>query len=466
MLRTHTCGELRKSHHGEKVKLCGWIDTIRSHGKIAFLDVRDRYGKTQIVITKDSKDFEKIKELSVESSVQITGEVKERQKGFENKEMETGEIEVAASSLTIFNKCPPLPFDLSDQTVNEEVRLKDRYLDLRNPSLQKKIITRHKIINAIFEYMNERGFIYIETPILAKSTPEGARDYIVPSRVNAGKFYALPQSPQLFKQLLMVSGFDKYFQIARCFRDEDLRADRQPEFTQLDIEMSFIEKEDIMKEMEGLIKHIWKKVLGKEIKTPFQKMSYQEAMEKHKRDNPDTRKNKEDKNEHAFVWVVDFPSFEWNKEDKRFYAVHHPFTSPEDNADFSHPEKIKAKAYDLVLNGSEIGGGSIRIHNHELQNKVFKTIGISEKEAEHKFGFLLSALANGAPPHGGIAFGIDRIAQIITQSESIRDVIAFPKNKNAQDVMLDAPSEISEAQLKEAHIKLDVKEDKKEGKRK
>lgn len=304
------------------------------------------------------------------------------------------------------------------------------------------------------DYMDKKGFIYLETPILGKSTPEGARDYIVPSRVNPGKFFALPQSPQIFKQLTMIANYDKYYQIARCFRDEDLRADRQPEFTQLDIEMSFIEQEDLLKEIENLFKFIFKQALNINIKTPFPKITYEQAMKRYETDSPDTRKNKE---EYSFVWVVDFPMFEYNKDDKRFYATHHPFTSPEDNADFSKPEKMKSKAYDLVLNGSEIGGGSIRIHDAETQNKVFKTLGISEKEAQEKFGFLLSALSYGAPPHGGIAFGLDRIIQIMTNSDSIRDVIAFPKNKDARDLMMDAPSEVNEAQLKEANIKLDVK---------
>jgi len=307
------------------------------------------------------------------------------------------------------------------------------------------------------DYMDKKGFVYLETPILAKSTPEGARDYVVPSRVNPGKFYALPQSPQIFKQLSMVSGFDRYFQIARCFRDEDLRADRQPEFTQLDVEMSFVDVDDIIAEMEGMVKHVWKEVLHEDLKTPFPRVSYTEAMKKYGRDNPDVRKKGE---KWGFTWVVDFPSFEWNEEDKRFYAVHHPFTSPEDEADFSSKEKIKkikAKAYDLVLNGSEIGGGSIRIHDSKIQAKVFQTLGISEKEAQEKFGFLLNALSYGAPPHGAIAFGLDRVAQLMSGSDNIRDVIAFPKNKDARDLMMDAPSSISEAQLKEAHVKLDLK---------
>jgi aspartyl-tRNA synthetase len=297
---------------------------------------------------------------------------------------------------------------------------------------------------------------------LAKSTPEGARDYLVPSRVNSGKFYALPQSPQLFKQLLMISGFDKYYQIARCFRDEDLRADRQPEFTQLDIEMSFIDMEDLISEMEKVWKYIFEEVLGVKLKTPFPRISYNEAMKKYKSDAPDVRKSKENSNgDWGFIWVVDFPMFEYNKDDKRWYAMHHPFTSPENDADFKNLGKIKAKAYDLVLNGSEIGGGSIRIHEKEIQKKVFSALGIGEKEAKEKFGFLLDALEHGAPPHGGIAFGLDRVAAIMAGMESIRDVIAFPKNKAAQDMMLDAPGEISKEQLKEVHIEVKKEKEKK-----
>lgn len=451
MLRTHTCGELRGKDAGAKVRLCGWVDTIRSHGKLTFVDLRDRYGKTQIVIKHEHS-------LKPEFCVKIEGEVKARKAGTENTEISTGEIEVLAEKIDVLNSCPPLPFELSDSTVGEDVRLKYRFLDLRNPKLQSKLMLRSKLLKSIMDYMDEKGFVYFETPILAKSTPEGARDYIVPSRVNPGKFYALPQSPQIFKQLSQVAGFDRYYQIARCFRDEDLRADRQPEFTQLDIEMSFIDVEDIISYMEGLWRYVWKKVLDVDLKTPFPRMSYDEAMNKHGRDNPDTRKSGE---RFAFVWVLDFPSFQWSAEDKRFYAVHHPFTSPENNPDWKNPAKIKAKAYDLVLNGSEIGGGSIRIHNHELQSRVFEVLGIGEKEAREKFGFLLDALSYGAPPHGGIAFGIDRIAQLMTDSESIRDVIAFPKNKAAVDVMMDAPSSVSDAQLKETHIKIEIPKEKK-----
>lgn len=450
MHRTHTCGELRKDHVGKTVTLAGWVDTVRAVGsKLTFIDLRDRYGKTQIIV-KGKAD------VKLEYCIQVTGNVVERKTA--NKEMETGEIEVAADAVVVLNECPPLPFSLTDEGVDEDVRLKSRFLDLRRPELQKNLVLRHKLVKAIHDYMESHNFLHVETPILGKSTPEGARDYIVPSRVNAGKFYALPQSPQIFKQLMMVANYDKYYQIARCFRDEDLRADRQPEFTQLDIEMSFVEEEDILTMMEGLYQKIWKDVLGEDIKTPFPRITYDEAMKKYGRDNPDVRTKNE---KWGFVWVVDFPTFQWDEDDKRFYAVHHPFTSPQDNPDWKNPGKITAKAYDLVLNGSEIGGGSIRIHNKELQSKVFDTLGISAKEAEEKFGFLLSALSYGAPPHGGIAFGIDRIAQLMAGADNIRDVIAFPKNKDAIDLMMDAPSSVSDAQLKEANIALDVKKEKK-----
>lgn len=455
MLRTHSCGELRKEHIGKKTKLSGWVDTIRNHGKVWFIDLRDRYGKTQIVFVEgNNNDFrEKLRDISVESCISVEGEVVARKKGTENKEIETGEIEIFAESITIYNKCPAMPFELNDNSVGEDVRLKYRFLDLRSKKMQNNLILRHKVLKAINDFMDKENFIYIETPILAKSTPEGARDYIVPSRVHPTKFYALPQSPQIFKQLMMVAGFDRYYQIARCFRDEDLRADRQPEFTQLDIEMSFVDVEDIISEMENMVSFVFKEALNVDIKTPFPRISYEEAMKKYGRDNPDTRREGE---KFAFVWVLDFPMFEWKEEDKRWYAMHHPFTSPEEDADFNNLAKIKAKAYDLVLNGSEIGGGSIRIHNFETQKKVFEALGMKEGEFKDKFGFLLNALSHGAPPHGGIAFGLDRVLQIMTESESIRDVITFPKNKAAQDIMMDAPSEISEQQMKEVHLKPDA----------
>ena len=322
--------------------------------------------------------------------------------------------------------------------------------------MQKNLLLRSKIIKLIRDFLFEEGFNEFETPILAKSTPEGARDYVVPSRTQAGKFYALPQSPQLFKQLMMVAGFEKYFQIARCFRDEDLRANRQPEFTQLDIEMSFVNQEDIINLTEKLLKRIWKEILNVDIQIPFPRISYDEAISKYGSDSPDLRKNKDDPKEFAFCWVLDFPAFEYSEEKKKYVAVHHPFTSPEMNSFNKDPKSAKAVAYDVVLNGSELGGGSIRIHNPETQSKVFEFLGINKEEQEEKFGFLLDALRFGAPPHGGIAWGLDRVVQLIIGADSIREVIAFPKNKDAKDLMLDAPSSISDAQLRDAHIKLDL----------
>ena len=450
------CGELREEDAGKKVILCGWVQTSRAHGSVVFLDLRDRSGVIQAVLIKKGKGFEEAKNVAIESCVKVTGEVVKRKAGTENKELPTGMIEIFCSDFEILNSCPPLPFMLNDLSVNEDVRLKYRYLDLRGEQMQKNLMFRHKLMLTIHQIMDQLGFIHTETPILYKSTPEGARDYLVPSRMHAGKFYGLPQSPQLFKQLMMISGYDRYYQIARCFRDEDLRADRQPEFTQLDIEMSFIEVEDILKTMEEIVSYIFKETQGVNLKTPFQRMTYDEAIKNYGVDKPDTRKNTNDPEELAFLWVVDFPMFEWNEEDKRWYAKHHPFTSPVEGADYTKPESMNAKAYDLVLNGVEVAGGSIRIHDAMRQQKVFKILGIDEKQAKEKFGFLLDALSHGAPPHGGIAFGLDRLLQIMTKSQSIRDVIAFPKNKAAQDVMLDSPSEVSEKQLKEVFIKTDA----------
>lgn len=452
MLRTHTCGELNKKYQGKKVTLCGWADKIRMHGKIGFINIRDRYGITQIFLKDELK--KKLENLSRESVIKVTGEVKVRPEP--NKELSTGEIEVAATEVEVLSEADTLPLEIEEKEIesSDETRLKYRFLDLRKPRLQKNLMLRAKVYQALREYLDNQEFIELETPILAKSTPEGARDFLVPSRVYPGKFFALPQSPQLFKQLFMVSGYDRYYQIARCFRDEDLRADRQPEFTQLDIEMSFIEEEDIYSMIEGLMKHVWKKVLRKDLKTPFPRMSYEEAMKKHNSDKPDIRKNKNDKDEHAFLWVVDFPLLEWSEEEGRHMAMHHPFTSPKKVEDLEkNPEKAKAKAYDLVLNGTELGGGSIRIHRRDVQMKMFKALGIDKEEAEEKFGFLLNAFKYGAPVHGGIAFGLDRMCAILSHEESIREVIAYPKNKDSRDLMLDAPSEVKEEQLTEVGLK-------------
>ena len=455
MLRTHKLNEVNESLVGEEVTLCGWVDTIRVHGNVAFLDLRDKYGKVQCVISKKgSEDFLKVKDLSVESSIKIVGEVKARPEGSENKDLASGKVELGIKELEVYNKAPLMPFEINKDDLGEEVRLKNRFLDLRGDRMQRNLKIRSDIMFSVLDYFRKHDFSYIETPILGKSTPEGARDFVVPSRKHAGKFYALPQSPQLFKQLSQIAGFDRYVQIARCFRDEDSRKDRQLEFTQIDLEMSFVEQEDVISIIEGMVAQVFKEVKGIDLKLPFRRITYAEAMEKYGRDNPDVRE--ETGEEFAFCWVVDFPAFEYNEEEDRYKAVHHPFTMPVLNGNGEFNEKSLSYGYDLVLNGSEIGGGSIRIHNKDIQNKVFEILKISGEEAEAKFGFLLKALSYGAPPHGGFAFGLDRLSQIIAGEESIREVIAFPKNKEGVDTMLDAPSEVSEEQLKEVFLKVDL----------
>ncbi len=578
--RTQTCGDLTSKEVDKKVSLVGWVDSVRDYGPLTFINLRDRYGITQFVVESEKQSELKslARSLNKEDVVQCGGVVRLRPKNMANPAQKTGTVEVVANTLVILNKSLPLPLDEKVDS-GEEIRLKYRYLDLRRTQMQNNIVRRSTIVKAARDYLSELDFADIETPILAKSTPEGARDYLVPSRVNPGQFYALPQSPQLFKQLLMVSGFDRYYQIARCFRDEDLRADRQPEFTQVDIEMSFIDEEDIFKMTEGLVQSIFSSI-GQKIKTPFPKISYQEAMDKYGSDKPDTRFGLElinvteisqksecnlfkdaiksggivkcinavngsrfsrkeidaftdlvtshgakglawlkfeteldgpvskffsdalkkdlikktkakkgdlllfvadqkqqivnttlgylrvdlahklkliPKNSYDLLWVVDFPLLEYDEENKRYGAVHHPFTSPKNecmNTFDKNPDTALAKAYDIVLNGSEIGGGSIRIHNQEVQKKMFKTLGISDDEAKAKFGFLLDAFKYGAPPHGGIALGLDRICAILTGNESIREVIAFPKNKQAKSLMEDAPSSVSQEQLDELKIRL------------
>lgn len=584
--RSHHCAELKASDEGKTVVLFGWVATRRDHGGVMFVDLRDREGITQIVFNPElnEKIHDLAKDLRSEYVLGIQGKVKLRPQGMANAKLPSGEIEVYAENFEVFNKSKTPPFPIENNTdVNEELRLKYRYLDLRRPILAKNLILRHKVMQIARNYLSENKFLEIETPFLGKSTPEGARDYLVPSRVHPGNFFALPQSPQLFKQILMVSGFDRYMQIVRCFRDEDLRADRQPEFTQIDLEMSFVSQEDVLKVMEGLIIKVWKDVTGVDLKTPFPRMTYDEAMDRYGLDAPDTRFGLELKNissvfentsfkvfanilskkgiikaikiedgaklsrseidefekfasvygakglawikvlenewqspivkffsdeekaslgklldmkvgdivffvadkpkvvndalgnlrEHIaaklkmvdesklnFLWIVDFPMFEYSEEDKRLVAVHHPFTSakPSDLSLLdSEPLKAKANAYDLVLNGNEIGGGSIRIHSMEIQQKVFGLLGIGEQEAREKFGFLLEALEFGAPPHGGLAFGLDRLIMLITGAASIRDVIAFPKTQKAVCQMTEAPSEVSAKQLLELGIKVNPK---------
>jgi aspartyl-tRNA synthetase len=581
--RTHTCGELRASDVGKIVTLNGWVDRRRDLGGLIFIDLRDRYGKTQVVFSPQHNDqaYQIAKELKSEFVISVTGKVERRPKGAENPSLPTGEIDVLADEVQILSKSETPPFLIEDDiNVSEELRLKYRYLDLRRPIMQSNLITRHRMAQVVRRYFDENGFIEIETSFLVKSTPEGARDFLVPSRLHPGKFYALPQSPQLYKQILMVAGFDRYFQIVRCFRDEDLRADRQPEFTQIDVEMSFVTEEDVFNIVEGLIFRLMKEIKGIEIQLPFPRIPYVEAIEKYGTDKPDLRFDLEivnatdifkttefkvfreaienggvicglnlpgcanfsrkqideltnfvkdlgagglvhfkvengevespvakyftkislqklrermnswdgdlmilisdqpqkvysilgslrlemgrrlnliDEEQFKFAWIVDFPLLEWDEEENRWVSVHHPFTSPklEDlHLLDSDPGKVRARAYDLVLNGNEIAGGSIRIHDAELQRKIFKLLGISDEEAMKKFGFLLEAFKFGAPPHGGIAFGFDRLVMLFTGMKSIRDVIAFPKTSSALSLMDEAPSEVDPKQLDELHIQV------------
>ncbi|MFH1238737.1 MAG: aspartate--tRNA ligase [bacterium] len=580
--RTRSCGELNKEKIGQDVILAGWVHSRRDHGGVIFIDLRDREGMTQVVFhPQQSSAFNKAGALRSEYVIIVKGTVGARPKGTENPRLFTGGIEVLAEEMEILNEAKTPPFEILDDTnVAEDLRLKHRYIDLRRPSIQRNLILRHKLCFKVREFLNKRGFLEIETPILAKSTPEGARDYLVPSRVNPGNFFALPQSPQLFKQLLMVSGFDKYFQICKCFRDEDLRRDRQPEFTQIDIEMSFIDEEDIYKLTEELMQYLFKKILSKELKIPFPRLPYQEAMDRFGSDKPDCRFKLEfvdistiagesefnvfkdavnrggqvkgicvpkgaqfsrkdiddltaravslgakglawmkitgddmespikkffkpeqikdiikkmqaktddlcifvadkakvisdvlsalrcylgeklnliDKKEYNFLWVINFPLLEYNEEEKRWEAKHHPFTSPnpEDAEVFkNNPGSIYARAYDLVLNGQELGGGSIRIHHSQVQEEMFKILNIGQAEAKEKFGYLLQALEYGAPPHGGIALGLDRLIMLLADTNSIREVIAFPKTQKAVCLMTNAPSPVTDGQLKELHIKL------------
>ncbi|NCS88891.1 MAG: aspartate--tRNA ligase [Ignavibacteria bacterium CG2_30_36_16] len=582
--RTHTCGELRETNIGETVTLNGWVNTRRDLGGLIFIDIRDRYGITQIVFepTFNAEAHRLAKELRNEYVISVEGIVRKRPADTDNAELPTGHIDIMANKLIILNEAKTPPFPIEDEIdTHEETRLKYRYLDLRRSKLQKNLLLRHKMYMLARKYFDANDFVEVETPVLMKSTPEGARDFLVPSRLHKGKFYALPQSPQQYKQLLMISGLDKYFQIVKCFRDEDLRADRQPEFTQIDVEMSFVNQEDVFETVEGLMRLMFKEIWNKELQLPLPRLSFDEAMEKYGSDKPDLRFNlemvtlnnvfvntnfkvfkdqiesngiitgllapgcgeytrnqldvltdfvkklgaggliwmrvKEDgldapiakflsdeeklniisklsaktgdlifilsgaklkalnimgalrlemarrlelikkDAQPQLLWVTDFPLFEWDDETKRYFAMHHPFTSPRiEDVQYmeSEPGKVHARAYDLVLNGSEIAGGSIRIHSAELQAKMFKALGISDEEAESKFGFLMKAFQYGAPPHGGIAFGFDRMAMIFAGESSIRDVIAFPKTASAVSLMDDCPSEVSEAQLTELYIRV------------
>ena len=591
MKRTHTCGELTKKDIGKEATLCGWAHSRRDHGGLIFIDLRDRDGITQIVI--DSKNvgannYSPLHELAnsirLEYVLAVKGKVEARPVGTENKKITTGEIEVAVSELEITNTSKPLPFEISEHvTVSEDVRLENRFIDLRRPEIQKKLILRHRICKVVRDYLDKHGFIEVETPILTKSTPEGARDFLVPSRLSPGEFYALPQSPQLFKQILMISGFDKYFQIAKCFRDEDLRRDRQPEFTQIDIELSFTSEDEIFSLIEGMFKQIFKEGIGLELKVPFPRLTYKDAIDRFGTDKPDmrfgmelvdftkefsntefkifkqallgggiikglnatgcagySRKDIDDltamaavygagglayfkvtkdglespiakffkddlqammkkklnakegdlllfvsgkkkivneslaqgrnhlgnalglikKGEFVFEWVTDFPLFKWNEEEKRWDNEHHPFTAPKelDLAKLdTDPGSVGSRAYDLVVNGIEISSGSIRIHDPKLQKKIFEIIKLSDAEIQARFGFFIRALSYGAPPRGGIAPGLDRLVALMTDSDSIRDVIAFPKTQKGTCPLTEAPSSVPDKQLEELGIKLNDK---------
>jgi aspartyl-tRNA synthetase len=457
MKRTHACGQLRKEDINKEAVLLGWVYRRRDHGKLIFIDIRDREGWTQVVFNPKEYPQAHAQALKLRSEfvIAVRGVVNARPKGTINPKIPSGEVELYAKELQVLNVSQALPFEVdSQEPVSEDVRLKYRYLDLRRPEMLATFVMRHRLYQSMRRFLTEESFLEFETPILTKSTPEGARDYLVPSRLLPSKFFALPQSPQLFKQILMVAGVEKYFQIAKCFRDEDLRADRQPEFTQLDIEMSFIEQEDVLTLCEKLLVCVFKDCLNLELKIPFVRIPHKEALEKYGCDKPNIGNGK-----FNFVWVVDFPLFAYNEGEKRWDSEHHPFTKPKEE-DIplleSDPHRVKAQSYDLVLNGTEIASGSIRINTKELQEKIFKLIGISSQEAHERFGFLLEAFNFGAPPHGGIAIGLDRLLAIVLGKESIRDVIAFPKTQSSFCPLTEAPSSVSEKQLRE--LKIQVKE--------
>lgn len=462
MLRTHTCGELTINDVGKEVTLCGWVNARRDHGKLIFIDIRDRSGLTQVVFVPKEAPLahEQAVHLRSEFVIQLKGKVNPRPKGTINPKIPTGEVEILAQGLEILNPSQNIPFEISDnQEISEELRLKYRYLDLRKQKMLGNILLRHRLYQITRRLLDAEGFLEVETPILTKSTPEGARDFLVPSRLSSGEFYALPQSPQLFKQILMVSGIEKYFQIAKCFRDEDLRADRQPEFTQLDMEMSFVSEEDIFQVTEKLFFNIFKELKGITLELPFRRISYKEAMAKHNSDKPDLRAQNE---QFAFCWVTDFPLFKFNQEEKRWESEHHPFTAPKEEdiplLDKEDLSAVRSRSYDLVLNGQEISSGSIRIHNQDLQNRIFQILGLGAEEIKSKFGFLIEAFSYGAPVHGGIAFGMDRLLAILTGASSIREVIAFPKTQKGACLMTGAPGEVTEKQLNELNLTFKIKD--------
>jgi aspartyl-tRNA synthetase len=577
-MRTHRCGELRAEHAGSEVALCGWVAHDRDHGGVLFVDLRDREGSAQVVFhpQEQPEAHAAASRLRAESVVRVTGEVRARPQGTVNPALPTGEVEVAARDLEVLSEAEPPPFPIEDRiTADEALRLRHRYLDIRRPEMSRRLLLRHQAFASIRRFFDERGFVEVETPMLTRSTPEGARDFLVPSRLSPGTFYALPQSPQLFKQILMVAGLDRYYQIVRCFRDEDLRADRQPEFTQLDVELSFVEEEDVQSLIEDLFVRVWREVLDVELRPPFPRLPYAEAMRRYGSDKPDLRYGMEladvtetfrgtgfrafagaiekggvvkgfaapgaagwsrkdldglvveaqgrgasglvwlawsggrarspvekhlspdevaaaveatgasdgdlvllvadaeprantvldglrrlmaerlglvPEGEFAFTWITEPPLFEWSEEEERWVSVHHPFTSPA-TEDLS-PETATARAYDLVVNGWELGGGSIRIHRSDVQRRVFEALGFGQEEAEARFGFLLEAFRYGVPPHGGIAFGLDRTAMVLAGETNIREVIAFPKTQSGADLLTGAPAEVDEAQLGDLGIRL------------
>jgi len=453
----------------KEISLYGWVYSRRDHGQLIFIDLYDRTGKVQLVFLPNKEKIHHLAEkLRPWWVIKVKGVVKMRPQGTENEKIALGKIEIEAKDLEIISPAKTTPFDITSphQKVGEDLRLRYRYLDLRRERLRRNLEKRHQVNQFIRQYLTEKGFLEVETPILTRSTPEGARDYVVPSRLELGKFYALPQSPQQYKQLLMVAGIERYFQIARCFRDEDTRGDRQPEFTQLDIEMDFPSQEDILTLIENLFREMIEKIYPeKKISAfPFPRLTYKEVMEKYHSDRPDLRKNKKDSNELAFTYVVDFPLFEWKESEKRYDAVHHPFTRPQflpgEDVDAviqrikKDPAKALAYQYDIVLNGVEIGGGSLRIHEAKLLEAVFEIMGHQQKEIYDKFGHLMEAFSYGVPPHGGIALGLDRVLMILANEPSIREVIAFPKTGDGRDLMMHAPAEIDPSQLKELHLKI------------
>ncbi|MCD6429438.1 aspartate--tRNA ligase [bacterium] len=448
---------------GKKIKVAGWVHTYRSHGKLIFIDLRDVSGILQVVFLSNQKKevLDTAKNIKPEWVVEIIGTINKRPQGTINPDLSTGEVELVAEEIKVLSEAKTLPFSIHDDgyQINEEKRLKHRYLDLRRERLKRNLKMRQEVVHFVRNFLKDRGFIEVETPILTKSTPEGARDFLVPSRLQPGKFYALPQSPQQYKQLLMVAGVEKYFQIARCFRDEDPRADRQAEFTQIDIETSFMSEEEILDLVEKMIIETTKFIFPEKkiSQTPFPRITYKEAIEKYKTDKPDLRKDKNDPNELAFAFIVDFPMFEWSEEEKRWKSVHHPFTRPqtEDIIQIKkEPGKILAYQYDLVLNGYETGGGSLRSYKKEMLQAVFEVLGHKKQEIEEKFGHLLEAFDYGVPPHGGIAIGLDRLMAILLNEPNIREVIPFPKTGDSRDLMMNAPSEVSKEQLQELCLKI------------